>query len=133
MFARDLMTPDPFTVTPSDSIQRAAELMRNVDVGCLPVVHDPKGRVLVGMITDRDIVVRCVAAGHGTGCTVAEHMTTPPLRTVPPDASALDVIEQMEDGNVRRVAVLNSDNRVVGIIAQRRVTAPERTSAPVAR
>jgi CBS domain-containing protein len=118
MKARDLMTSDPFTVVPSDPVSRAAQLMRDLGVGCVPVVGDVVNRRLVGMITDRDIAVRCVASGHPSGCAVADHMSGLPLQTVSPDADQREIVEKMELAQVRRIPVVGSENRLIGIIAQ---------------
>lgn len=118
MNARDLMTPDPFVVTPDESVVRAAAAMREHDVGALPVVNDPDERRLVGILTDRDLAVRHVAAGHDSACGVWEHMSTAPLATVRPDADVAEVERAMRAARVRRVVVTDRWNRVLGIVAQ---------------
>lgn len=118
MKARDLMTPDPFTVTATDSVFRAAELMRNVGVGSLPVVLGPEDSTLVGIITDRDIVTRCVSQRHYALCEVGTHMTSPTLETVHPDADVKEVIRKMEHGQVRRIPVVDDKGMLLGIITQ---------------
>src|SRR5688572_33499010 len=72
MHIRDVMTPNPRTVTPSDTIQNAAQIMRDEDTGAVPVVDN--GRA-VGMVTDRDIVVRAVADGSQPSRRVSEIVT----------------------------------------------------------
>jgi CBS domain-containing protein len=64
MIATDLMTAHPFAVASSASLQEAADLMRRHDVGMIPVVRDLTTRTFEGVITDRDITIRCVAAGQ---------------------------------------------------------------------
>lgn len=118
MNARDLMTPDPRVVTPDESVARAAALMRESGVGSLPVVNDRDERRLVGILTDRDLAIRHVAAGHGPTCGVWEHMTAPPLATVRPDADATEVERAMRNARVRRVVVVDRWDRVLGIVAQ---------------
>lgn len=118
MKARDIMTPRPCVVTPADSIERAAEIMRYEDIGGVPVVDDPKAPRLLGMITDRDIVIRHVARGqHGT-CTVAQVMTPVPLRTVGPDAEPGDIARLMEAAEVHRIPVVSDDGILIGIVAE---------------
>ena len=119
MKARDIMTPEPFAVIPSDPLWRAAEIMRYEDVGGVPVVNDRTECRLVGLITDRDIAVRCVARRHDQTCLVSSHMTPPPLRTVGPEADVRDVVEHMEAGDVRRVPVVDDRGVLIGIIAER--------------
>ena len=117
MSARTLMTPNPFVVTGEDSIRRAAQLMRDRDVGMVPVVDDRAHMHLRGVITDRDIAIRCAAEHHGGECRVEKHMTWGHLATVPAEASAGEVIRLMERDRVRRVMVTEG-GRLVGVIAQ---------------
>ena len=118
MKARELMTENPQCVTESDTVQRAAQVMRELNVGLVPVVDDANSRTLRGVITDRDITMRHVAEGHDTGrCKVGEEMTRDDLHTVTPDDSEDTVMSRMKAGRVRRVPVVEN-NRVVGIIAQ---------------
>lgn len=118
MKARDLMTSNPTVVASSDRIARAAEVMRDRGIGAVPVVDDPDVPVPLGIITDRDIAVRCVAAGHGSRCTVRDHMTRAPLITVQPDADASEVVTKMEGAQVRRLPVVGDTGALLGIIAQ---------------
>ena len=75
MKARDLMTPEPARVTPSDSLQRVSQLMAEHDCGCIPVVTAADQRELVGVVTDRDIAIRAVAEGRPASTPVGEIMT----------------------------------------------------------
>lgn len=118
MQARDIMTPDPSVVTPQDPIARAAEVMRERNVGMVPVVDDPSNMRLEGVVTDRDIAVRCVAAGHDGSCPVRDHMSTDDLDVVRADADISEVIDKMETDQVRRIPVVADGSRLVGIIAQ---------------
>jgi CBS domain-containing protein len=111
---RDIMTPDPACVTASDSVLEAARIMKREDTGVVPVVDDKK---LVGMITDRDIVVRLVADGRNPlDCRVNEAMTKN-VRSIGEDTTINDVLETMKGANVRRVPVVDRDNRIVGIVS----------------
>ena len=118
MKARDLMTPRPHFVLPGEPVLRAAELMRDHDIGAVPVVDGPDGMILVGVITDRDLAVRHVAASHHHDCPVSEHMTTDPLVTVGPRADVDDVMKKMRNYKVRRVMVTDGDGALLGVIAQ---------------
>jgi CBS domain-containing protein len=118
MNAADVMTLDPFVVTPRDPVWLAAEVMRDRDVGFVPVVFDRGSRRLAGVITDRDVAIRHVAdAQHPTDCTVADHMSVEGLVTVGPDVAVGRVVEAMERHQVRRVVVTRM-GRVVGVITQ---------------
>ena len=118
MLARELMTSRPSCVTPDDPLSAPAELMRELDVGMVPVVDHRDSQRLVGVITDRDIAVRCVARHHEVGCRVRDHMTGHRLHTVHPDADAGDVIAMVEREQVRRIPVVRDDGTLVGVIAQ---------------
>src|SRR5512134_1154594 len=118
MQAREIMTSHPVTITPDESIAKAAAVMRDLDVGILPVVTDRTRMRLEGLITDRDIVIRCAAQGHEPICHVREHMTTGPLHTVHPDAEVDDVIDLMSESRVRRIPVTEDGGRLVGLITQ---------------
>ena len=118
MKARDIMTSHPHVITQREPVSRAAEIMRDLDVGILPVVDDPSSMRLLGVITDRDIAVRCVAKKHGTSCTVGDHMTSKHLDTARPDDDVEAVMALMERDQVRRIPVVSDDNRLAGVIAQ---------------
>jgi CBS domain-containing protein len=118
MKARDIMTWNPAVVVPSDPVSRAAELMKERNVGLIPVVNDRNRMQLEGVLTDRDIAIRCVAEHHDGRCRVAAHMTTGPLDVVRPDTDVEQIIDEMERDQVRRVLVVEDGNRLAGIVAQ---------------
>lgn len=119
MQARDIMTSDPKTVRKSDTLETAAQIMRDADVGLVPVVDGGNGSSLklVGVITDRDIVIRHVAEGHGPGHKVEEVMSTDNLATCSPDDEVESIMEAMRAAQVRRVPVVEN-GALVGIVAQ---------------
>jgi CBS domain-containing protein len=118
MKARDIMTPRPFVVTPADPVSRAAEIMRYQGIGGVPVVKDPATPRLAGLITDRDIVIRCVARGHPASSLVSDVMTPLPIQTVLPDADITEVVRKMEFAEVRRIPVVSDDGILIGIVAE---------------
>lgn len=118
MKARDIMTQNPDFVTPDERLTRAAQIMRDRDVGSVPVLDSGDSKRLEGVITDRDIAIRHVADEHGNDCVVEHHMSADALRTVAPDDDVDKVLETMKQSQVRRVPVVESGNRLVGIIAQ---------------
>jgi CBS domain-containing protein len=118
MKARDIMTPAPVTVSPTDTVAHAAEVMRDLRIGCVPVVDELHLPVLLGLLTDRDITVRCVARHHDPNCLVRNHMTSRRLVTVTPDADVSEIIQKMEFAQVRRIPVVTANNVLMGIIAQ---------------
>jgi len=115
--ARDVMTTHPSVVTLDDTIRTAAQVMRDRHIGTLPVIDNLRDRQLKGIITDRDIVIRCLAAGHGTECTVKEHMSSRHLTTVRLDDEVSEVAHKMRRDHVRRIPVIADDHRVAGIVA----------------
>ena len=130
MKARDLMTPDPARVTPSDSLQRVSQLMAEHDCGCIPVVTAADQRSLIGVVTDRDIAIRAVAEGRPVTTPIGEIMTTNPDSVGPDDD--LDHVEKlMSDRQIRRVVVVDGSGDCVGIIAQADLArAAKRSSEP---
>jgi CBS domain-containing protein len=116
MKAQDIMSKNPRTVTPETAIQEAARLMKDEDVGVLPVVESASSKRLVGMITDRDITVRVVAEGKATA-SVRDAMTSG-VRTCKADDSAKDVMELMGREQVRRVPIVDDRGELIGIVAQ---------------
>jgi CBS domain-containing protein len=112
MNIRDVMTHNPRTVSPQDSIQNAARIMRDEDTGVVPVVDNGKP---VGVITDRDIVVRAVAEGGQLNRPVRDIVTNE-LVAATPDMSVSEATELMSAHQVRRLPVVEN-NRLVGIVS----------------
>ena len=109
----DVITRHVIVVRPDETLQRAAELMAQLNVGSLPVYD---GHALLGIITDRDITVRATAFNKSPSQTlVAEAMTTQALSCAEDD-SVEDVLKQMGDAQVRRLPVLNRAKEIVGIV-----------------
>ena len=117
MKAREIMTTNPESVTPSDSVQSAARIMRDSDVGIVPVVDDQQSRRLRGVITDRDITVRCVAEGRDGNCRVSDLMSND-LVTARPDDDVGHIMDRMKSEQIRRVPIVDDNNCLVGIVAQ---------------
>jgi CBS domain-containing protein len=113
MTVRDLMSFAPFVIDPFDTVQRAAELMRRGAVGALPVVHEGE---LVGVLTDRDIVLRSSARDDlPSGVPVFEVMTREVVECAPDDPVAIAAQRMIHHG-VRRVVVVDGRS-VVGILS----------------
>lgn len=117
MRVRDVMTAHPSVITPDETIVKAAQLMRDRKVGVLPVIDNLKDRRLLGVLTDRDIVIRCFAAGHSGTCTVRDHMTAHNLTTVRMEDEVRLVAHKMKRDRIRRLPVLAEGSRVVGVVA----------------
>jgi CBS domain-containing protein len=111
----DVMTRDVQTISPQDTVQRAAQLMDELNVGAIPVLDADK---LVGMITDRDITVRSTAVGQDPGATQVGDVMSTDVRTCTTRQSVDDVLSQMGDVQVRRIPVLDEDTgKIVGIVS----------------
>jgi CBS domain-containing protein len=113
MKIEDVMTHDVAVASPDETIQQAAQLMDELDIGALPVADNEQ---LVGMITDRDIVVRAVADGLGPDTKVSEVMT-PDVKYCFCDQEIAEVSDNMADIQIRRLPVVDRNKRLVGIIA----------------
>lgn len=111
---RDVMTPNPECVSEKDSLMDAARIMRDSDTGVVPVVD---GRRIIGLITDRDIVVRGIADGKNVNDVRVNELMTTSVRTVREDASVDEVLQLMSNSEVRRIPVVNSSNELVGIVS----------------
>ncbi len=118
------MTPQPECCTPDDSIVEVARVMEMRDVGVVPIVESQDTRRVLGILTDRDIVVRVVAKGRDPNevVTVGDVMTHE-LVTCPPDADSLQVQELMKERKVRRVLVVDEHGAVVGIVSMADIAA----------
>lgn len=123
-----VMTKQPSCCSPSDTLQGVAQMMRQQDVGAIPVVSDLVSKKLVGIITDRDLCVRAMAEGkdpHTT--TIGPYFTTEVITCSPEDT--LEACEQkMRQHRIRRIPVVDNKNLCVGIIVQAdiaRVDKPE--------
>ena len=110
---REIMTKNVRTATREDSLRDVAATMRDGDMGAVPIVD---GERLVGIVTDRDIVVRAVSEGKGPDSPVSEAMTAD-LFVVRPDDFVFEAVRLMGDKQIRRVPVVNEDGSLAGIIA----------------
>ena len=110
---REIMTTNVTSVTTTAPIREAAAMMRDGDIGSLPVVED--GR-LVGIVTDRDIVVRAIAEGADASTSISAAMTAD-VFSVRPDDFVFEAIRLMADKKVRRIPVVSDDGKLAGIIA----------------
>jgi CBS domain-containing protein len=111
------MTPDPASCTPETSVGEAATLMRDHDCGSIPVVENTTSSRLVGTVTDRDLAIRVLAEGKGPDVLVREVMTPDPVTCVPED-EVEDLRQVMIERQVRRIPVVDTDGKLVGIVAQ---------------
>lgn len=113
MRCSEIMTKNVRTAAPGMTLRDAAAMMRDGDMGSVPVVENRK---LVGIITDRDIVVRAIADGKNAATEVGEVMTKS-LFTVGPDDFVFEAVRLMGDKQVRRIPVVGPSGELAGIIS----------------
>ena len=109
----EVMTSNVQTVQPDQTVQQAASFMLSADAGSIPVTE---GDRLIGMITDRDIAVRGIAKGHGPDTPVRELMSND-IICAREDDDVEDVATKMSEAQVRRLPVIDDDNRLCGIVS----------------
>jgi len=112
--ARDVMTPNPASVSEKDSIRDVAKIMAREDTGVVPVCD---GKKVIGMITDRDIVVRLVAEGKDPANARVKEAMSKQVRAVKEDTPVTDVLQLMSSAQIRRVPVTNANDELVGIVS----------------
>ena len=110
---RDLMTAKIETVSPDATVREAATAMQRADTGSIPVLE---ANQVVGMITDRDIAIRCIAEGRGQDCAVRDLMSKEPVFAYDND-DAEAVAQRMAEAQVRRLPVIDQDQQLIGMIS----------------
>ena len=113
MKVRDVMTTDVATATPETTLEDIATMMRDEDTGAIPVLD---GDELVGIITDRDIVIRCIAEGKDPVETTVEDVLTEGLETIEPDSDVEEAKHLMSRRQVRRLPVVE-DGELIGMLS----------------
>jgi CBS domain-containing protein len=113
--ARDVMSMGAECISAHETLDRAAQMMRNFDVGALPVCG-PDDRVQ-GIITDRDIVIKCVASGYDPATVTAGELATG-LVWIPANATVEEALARMEEHQIKRLPVMDEKNRIVGMISE---------------
>ena len=112
---QDVMTRDGRTISPEETVRRAAQMMDELNVGAIPVCD---GQKLVGMITDRDITVRSTAAGQAPDKTRVGDVMSTDVRTCHAHQTVDEVLGEMGDVQIRRVPVIDQQShRMVGIVS----------------
>ncbi|HSV12700.1 MAG TPA: CBS domain-containing protein [Tepidisphaeraceae bacterium] len=131
----DLMTADVECCTPQTELNYVARMMADHNVGAIPVVEHTGAMKPVGIVTDRDIVVRVIAKNQDPySLNASACMSTDPL-TVTPETGIEDCLRQMEDRKVRRVLVVDGSGRCIGIVAQADIVlnVPRQTAAELVK
>jgi CBS domain-containing protein len=118
MKAQDVMTPNPACCTPETSLREVAQMFVDHDCGAIPIVADAATRTPVGIVTDRDIACRAIAAGKNALDLNALDCMSTPCVTVLLDSSLDECCEAMERNQVRRLLVVDREGQCVGVISQ---------------
>jgi len=131
----EVMTSNPACCLPTDMVSDAAELMRRENIGAIPVIVSQETRKLVGIITDRDLALRIVAEGVDAKSTTVEVAMTHTVITCLAYDDLQKALDAMAEQQLRRIPVVDNDNRLVGIISQADVATragqPEKTAEMV--
>ena len=131
----DIMTKDLVTCPPENTIVEVARLMKTEDIGPILIVDNEQSKTLVGIVTDRDIVVKAIADGQDVNTTRVGDVMSKKLVTCRADDDVDVAMKAMAQFQLRRIPVVEENMRLVGIISQAdlatRVDAPEKTGEVV--
>jgi CBS domain-containing protein len=114
----DIMTADPVCCTQDDTVERAAQIMKDESVGPVPVVRDEESRELVGIVTDRDLAIRVIADGLNPMTTTVGMVMSRVLVTCQESDDVRTALDLMAEHQLRRIPVVGPGLRVTGIVAQ---------------
>ena len=115
MKIKEIMNTDLKWVTPNTDLKKTAEIMEKYDVGVVPVCNDNK--VLLGMVTDRDIVIRNIAQGKDPETTLVKDIMTENVKTGSPNMSLDEACDAMSEWQVRRLPIVDTDEKLVGLVS----------------
>jgi CBS domain-containing protein len=118
MKVTDFMTDEPSCCTAETNLRDVAQMMVDYDCGCIPVVDDHNTRMPIGMITDRDITCRVVAQGKNPLDLTAGDAMTSTVVSVTPETALEECLRLMEKSQIRRIAVVDNDGCICGIVSQ---------------
>ena len=114
----EVMTREPVCCEPGDSVTQVAMLMKSEDVGSIPVVDSRQQRKLIGIVTDRDLVVKVLAGGKTADQATVRDAMTPSPEHCREDDDVKKAVDLMADRQVRRMPIVDTSGRLCGIIAQ---------------
>ena len=131
----EVMTKNPVCCLQNDTVLKAAELMKSENVGSIPVIENEQTQKLIGIVTDRDLTLKIVAEGRDTKSTKVDAVMTHKVVTCRAEDDLQKALDAMAEHQLRRIPIVDANNRVVGIIAQAdvatRVDQPEKTAEMV--
>ncbi len=135
MKCNDVMTKNPVCCLPDDDVVKAADSMKRLDIGSIPIVETLESGKLVGILTDRDLALKVVAEKRDLETTKVKEVMTNKVVTCHMDDDVQKAMDAMAENQLRRLPVVDSGNRIVGIIAQAdvatRLDQPVRTAEMV--
>ena len=131
----EVMTKNPVCCLPSVMVAKVAQLMKSKDIGPVPIIENEQTKKLVGIVTDRDLALKIVAEGRDAKSSKAEEVMTRKVVTCRGEDDVQKALDAMSEHQLRRIPVVDNDNRIVGIIAQAdvatRVDQPAKTAEVV--
>jgi CBS domain-containing protein len=114
----EVMTSNPTCCLPTDTVNQVAQMMKNEDVGSIPIVENQQTKKLMGIVTDRDLALKVVAEGRDPKSTRVEQVMTHDPVACHADDDLQQVLTAMAGYQLRRIPVIDATNRIVGIVAQ---------------
>jgi CBS domain-containing protein len=131
----EVMTKNPVCCLPDDMVVKVAQLMKRENIGPIPVIENEETRKLVGIVTDRDLALKIVAEGRDAKSTKVEAVMTHEVVTCRADDDLQRALDAMSEHQLRRIPIVDNENKIVGIISQAdvatRVDQPEKTAEMV--
>ena len=131
----EVMTKNPVCCLPNDMVAKVAKSMKRKNVGSIPVIDNEKTRKLVGIVTDRDLALKIVGKELDAKSTKVEAVMTRKVVTCSAEDDLQKALDAMSEHQLRRIPVVDNDNKILGIIAQAdvatRVDKPKKTAAMV--
>jgi CBS domain-containing protein len=132
---KEVMTNNPVSCLPDDSVAKVAQLMRRDNIGSVLVIENEQTQMLVGIVTDRDLALKVLSEGREVKSTKVEAVMTRNVVTCHPEDDLQKALDAMSKHQLRRMPVVDDDNKILGIIAQAdiatRLNQPEKTAEMV--
>lgn len=131
----EVMTKDPVCCLPDDTVTKVAQLMQRDNIGWIPVIENAQTQKLVGIVTDRDLALKIIAKGQDAKTTKVEAVMTRQVVTCHAEDDLQKALDAMAEHQLRRIPIVDTHHKIVGIIAQAdvatRVNQPEKTAEMV--
>jgi CBS domain-containing protein len=131
----EVMTKNPVCCLQNETVLKAARMMKSENVGSIPVIENDQTKRLVGIVTDRDLTLKIIADGLNAESTKVDSVMTHKVVTCHTEDDLQKALDAMAEHQLRRIPIVDNDNRIVGIIAQAdvatRVDQPEKTAEMV--